>query len=433
MSLYKEAKERREKLLKQMSQQESLLLFSAQEKQRSRDVFFPFRQDSYFYYLIPFLESNFGALLLTPHHKQQSILFIDPGDDKSALWDGKRCSLSELKERFQLDAVYTWKDWIVQGKAALKGIQKIYCSSSQLLENKKGEELLKNLSSSKTELVGVGNLLDEMRLVKSKAERQLLKKAATISGKAHCAVMASCTSGKREQELYGTFLQSLLKEGGESEAFPTIVATGANACTLHYRGKESITESGQLLLLDGGAEYQLYAGDITRTFPVNGVFHGLQREIYAGLLELQKKLISLVSPGNTLENLHNECVLGIVDLLLGWKVLKGSQESILEQKSYLPYFPHRVGHWLGLDVHDVGGLEVGGNPKLFVEGMAITVEPGLYFHLKHTQHLSKEWQGLGLRIEDDIVVSKESQKGHEVLSASAPKEIKAIESLMQKS
>ena len=439
MDFSTQAKERREKLLSQMSEQECLLLFSSQEKKRSKDFVFSFRQDSYFYYLAPFLESNFAALLLRPDFPQKSILFVESGDEQSELWDGKKCCLSELKERLQLDAVYAWEDWKVKTKAALKGIQRMYCPDSQILESTKKiqnpfscpevypvfKELVSTFSS--LELVPVQSLMDEMRLFKSKEEIQCLKKAAEISGKAHCAVMSSCEHGKKEQELYGTFLQTVFKEGADGEAFPSIVAAGVNACTLHYRGKECMAQSGQLLLLDAGAEYQLYAGDITRTFPVDGVFKGVQKEVYSGLLELQKRLIALVSPSNNFKNLQEECVSGIVDLLLDWKVLKGNREEVMASKEYHKYFPHRVGHWLGLDVHDVGSYDVNGNPKPFVENMALTIEPGLYFHPKHTQHLSQEWQGLGLRIEDDILVNK---KGHEVLSAVAPKEIGDIESLM---
>ena len=280
----------------------------------------------------------------------------------------------------------------------------------------------------------VGHLVDEMRLIKSGEEIRLLKKAADISGKAHRAVMSSWGGGravgKKEQALYGTFLEAIFQRDACGEAFPAIVATGSNACTLHYRGKESLLLSGQLLLLDAGAEYQLYAGDISRTFPVKGFFQGLQKEVYAGLLDLQKRLVSLVVEGNHFQGLQQACVSGLVDLLLEWKVLKGSRDEMLEQKKYLPYFPHGVGHWLGLDVHDVGSREVDGKPRPFVEGMVLTVEPGLYFHPAHTQHLSKDWQGLGLRIEDDVLVQPQAP---EVLSASAPKEIANIESLMGQS
>ena len=374
MNLYQQAKQRREKLLEKMSPQESLILFSAQEKRRNEDNFFPFRQDSHFYYLTSFAEPHFAALLLTPGHSEQSILFIEPGNEKTELWDGKRCILPELKERLQLDGVYAWQDWNVQTKKILKGISKIYVPPFQIakrdtkthpfcqVETHPVFEDLINGFSSLPEWGEVGSLVDEMRLVKSREEIQLLRKAADISGKAHFAVMSSCGVGKKEQELYGTFLETLFREGGHGEAFLAIVATGLNACTLHYRGKESVTQKGQLLLLDAGAEYQLYAGDISRTFPVAGRFQGLQKEVYGGLLDLQKKLISLVVKGNNLQSLHEACVLGIVDLLLEWKVLKGSRDKILEQKDYLPYFPHKVGHWLGLDVHDVGSFEVHGGP-----------------------------------------------------------------------
>ena len=276
------------------------------------------------------------------------------------------------------------------------------------------------------ELVMLDHLVHEMRLFKSRAEIGVMSKAAQVSAAAHERAMRICRPGMAEYRIEAELLHEFSRAGCRAAAYPSIVAGGANACTLHYTQNSDKLRNGDLVLIDAGAEYECYASDITRTFPVNGKFSRAQRDMYSLVLAAQAAAIDTVAPGRTLDDVHMAAVRVLVEGLIDLGVLKGRAKRIIDNEKYKRLYMHRTGHWLGLDVHDVGNYRIDDQSRVLEPGMVMTVEPGLYV-APDDEKTPKRLRGIGIRIEDDVFVTK---SGHEVLTAAAPKSIEEIESIV---
>jgi Xaa-Pro aminopeptidase len=278
---------------------------------------------------------------------------------------------------------------------------------------------------SPTEIIELEHCLNELRLFKSSQEIKNMRYAAEASAKAHIRAMQFTEPGKFEYEVEAELIHEFMKHGCRSPAYPSIVGGGENGCILHYIENNSKLKNNDLLLIDAGAEYQCYAADITRTFPVNGKFTPAQRELYQIVLDAQYAAIEAVKPGNHWNQPHEAAVQVLTEGLVKLGLLQGNVDQLIEDQAYREFYMHRTGHWLGMDVHDVGDYKIDSTWRLLEPGMVLTVEPGLY--IRDPEHIDKKWHFTGIRIEDDVLVTKE---GHEVLSAAAPKEIDDIEALM---
>jgi Xaa-Pro aminopeptidase len=276
------------------------------------------------------------------------------------------------------------------------------------------------------QFVSLGHVLHEMRLYKSRQEINAMRKAARISAAAHQRAMSVCRPGMYEYQIEAELLHTFMHKGSRSPAYPSIVGAGANSCILHYIDNNDALKDGDMLLIDAGAEYDSYASDVTRTFPVNGRFTKEQQAIYEIVLEAQLTAIDKVQPGNSWNEPHDAAVEVITRGLRDLGILKGRVSKLVKDEAYKPYYMHKTGHWLGMDVHDVGDYKVGDEWRTFEPGMVTTVEPGLYMSPNVTT-LSKRWWNIGVRIEDDVLVTKD---GCEVLSAAAPKLVDDIEAIM---
>jgi Xaa-Pro aminopeptidase len=276
------------------------------------------------------------------------------------------------------------------------------------------------------EFVDLDHLLHEQRLLKSPAELKLMRRAAKISAGAHIRAMQACKAGLNEYHLEAELLHEFMANGCRNWAYPPIVGAGDNGCILHYIDNNQLLVDGDLVLIDGGCELDGYAADITRTFPVNGVFTTAQRQLYQLCLEAQIAAIDSIKPGVSWSLPHDVAVRAITEGLLKLGLLKGQLQRLIDNKAYQPFYMHRTGHWLGMDVHDVGDYKIGDQWRELEPGMVLTVEPGIYVSQANTR-VAKKWRGIGIRIEDDVVVTRH---GCEVLSRDAPKQIDEIEALM---
>jgi Xaa-Pro aminopeptidase len=278
-----------------------------------------------------------------------------------------------------------------------------------------------------TEFIALEGILHEMRLFKSEAELDAMRHAATLSAQAHRRAMLTCRPGLHEHAIEAELLHELIRHGLRVPAYPSIVAGGNNACVLHYTENGDILRDGDLLLIDAGAEYQNYAADITRTFPVNGRFSEPQKLLYQLVLDAQLAAIAEIRPGKRWNEPHDAAVHALTKGLVKLGILKGKVSKLIKDEAYKPFYMHRTGHWLGMDVHDVGDYKTDGEWRTLEPGMVLTVEPGLY--VAHScQDVDPQWRGIGIRIEDDVAVT---QDGCEILTAGVPKTIDAIETLMQ--
>jgi Xaa-Pro aminopeptidase len=276
------------------------------------------------------------------------------------------------------------------------------------------------------EIIALDHYLHEMRLFKSRSELKVMRQAARISAQAHKQVMKSCKPGVWEYQLEAEFIRACSNQGSRAQAYPPIVGGGANACTLHYIDNESQVQAKQMLLIDAGCEYEYYASDITRCYPINGRFSEPQRQLYELVLAAQEAAIEKVKPGNHWNDPHDAAVKEITRGLIKLGIIKGTLAKSIRTEKYKPFFPHRTGHWLGMDVHDVGDYKVDGAWRLFEAGMVLTIEPGIYIPAG-TKGVAKKWWDIGIRIEDDVVVTKD---GCDVLSKDVPKTVAELEALM---
>jgi Xaa-Pro aminopeptidase len=424
-------KKRRQLLLEQINDGIALIP-SAEFKTRSHDTDYPFRQDSNFKYLTGFLEPGSLLLLCKNHPEFKSVLFVRPKDRTAEIWSGRRLGVEAAQETLKIDKVHSILDLEKELPQYLANHKNVYMdifNDSAFLKKviakcKTLSEAKKIKKHSPKNFFHLGDIIGKMRLIKESWEIDQIKNAIGISNKAHRAAMSLARPGILEFEVAAAMEYLFKKNGASHFAYESIVAGGDNANILHYTNNNEVLKDGDLLLIDAGAEFNLYASDITRTFPVNNKFSGPQKALYEIVLNAQKAVIENSLPGKTLGDNHQVALKILTQGLIDLKILKGTLDENLEKGNYKAYYPHGTGHWLGLDVHDHNPyLEEDLTDIKFGPGMVFTVEPGLYLS-KDDQNIPHEFRGIGIRIEDDILIT---DKGNINLSREIPKEIKDVE------
>lgn len=407
---------------------------AAEHVLRNRDVEFPFRQDSDFWYLTGFDEPD-AVLVLIPGRRQgQFVLFCRDRDPQKEQWIGYRAGPEGAVERFDADDAFGIDDIDEILPGLLEGRERVYYAMGRHDEFDRRIMHWINTIRSKVrsgahppgEFVDLDHVLHELRLFKSAAEIRQMKKAGAISAKAHVRAMQACRPGVIEYQLEAELMHEFIAGGARLPAYSPIVGGGANGCILHYVENRDPLADGDLVLIDAGCELGYYAADITRTFPVNGRFSDAQRALYEVCLEAQLEAIACIRPGVPWDLPHERTVEVITEGLVRLGLLKGNVRKLIEKGAYRDFYMHRAGHWLGLDVHDVGDYKVGDEWRELEKGMVFTVEPGIYVSPQNTR-VAKKWRGIGIRIEDDVVVT---DGGCDVITAGVPKAIDAIEALM---
>jgi Xaa-Pro aminopeptidase len=409
---------------------------SAMEYLRNDDVHFPFRQESNFYYLTGFTEPE-SAIVLDPSSPHPFTLFVRENDPTRELWDGFRYGLDGAAEYFGPNKVYPISEFKGLLPELFKNADQIFYKINQNKEYdqwvfeaiEKARKLRGRTGIGAAAIVDIKQIIGEMRLFKSAEELALLKKATEISAHGHLAGMKICKPGIFEYEVEAEIEREFRRRGADRLGYGSIVGSGANATVLHYVTNADKMKDGDFLLVDAGAEYGYFTGDITRTFPVSGRFSPAQKKFYEAVLKVQKDCIKFVKPGVKLADVHGRAINGLTDAMLELGLLKGNKKEIVEKRGFFKYFPHGTSHWLGMDVHDAGLYNVDGQPRRLEPNMCFTVEPGMYVPQNDTE-APKEYRGLGVRIEDDVVVTA---AGCEVLTSLAPKEVSEIEAIVGKS
>jgi Xaa-Pro aminopeptidase len=432
----KECKRRRRDAVRALGADSVLILPAAAEVTRNRDVHYPFRQDSDFAYLTGFPEPDAVAVLVPKRKEGEFVLFCRPRDPEREIWDGHRYGVEGAVEHFGADEAHPLEALDEELPRLLANRGRVFypLGSDDALDLKVMEWLRAVRSMARagvaapTELVASERILHEQRLIKSSSEAKTMRRAATISAEAHRRLMRACRPGKTERDLETLFLHACAEQGARFQAYPPIVGGGANACILHYIDNGAVLRDGDLVLVDAGGELDGYASDITRTFPVNGRFSEPQRALYQLVLDAQKAAIRAVRPGNRWNAPHDAAVRVLTRGMVELGLLAGEPNdvpNIIKEERYKAFYMHRTGHWLGMDVHDVGAYKEDGKWRRLEPGMVLTVEPGVY--VAPDADAPEHYRGIGIRIEDDVRVTAD---GCEILSAAAPKEIDEIEALM---
>jgi Xaa-Pro aminopeptidase len=424
---------RRRALMRLMGRDGIAVVPSAPVRQRNNDVEYNYRQDSDFYYLTGFSEPDAVAVLIPGREAAEYVLFVRERNREREIWDGKRAGPDGAVEQYGADDAFpiTDIDEILPG--LLEGRERVFYTMG--LNQEFDQRVVGWVNSLRAqarsglhppqEFVALDHALHDMRLFKSRGEIGLMRRAGQIAADAHVRGMRFCRPGRMEYEVMAELLHEFNRHGADISYHP-IVGGGPNSCVLHYRDNSARLNDGDLLLVDAGCEYGYYASDITRTYPVNGRFTPEQRAIYEIVLEAQQAAIAKVKPGNHWNEPHDAAVRAITQGLVRVGLLRGSVASLIRSGAYKRFFMHRTGHWLGMDVHDVGDYKVGDVWRVFEPGMVLTVEPGIYI-AAGTRGVSRRFWNIGVRIEDDVVVTR---AGCDVITNGAPKTPDEIESLM---
>ncbi|GMR14989.1 MAG: aminopeptidase P N-terminal domain-containing protein [Gammaproteobacteria bacterium] len=429
----KEFAKRRHQLMEISGQGSMVIVRAAPRKIRNNDVHYPYRQDSNFLYLSGFSEPDAMLVLLPEEKGGLSIMFCRERDQHREMWDGVMAGTEGATAQFGFDQAYPMAEMEKRLPGLLHGRERIYYD---LGKDPDFDQLLigwLNEFRSKTrkkflapdEITALDHNLHEMRLFKSRTEISVMRKCARIAAAAHQRAMAVCKPGMNEAEIHAELLHAFAREQCETSYIP-IVGGGANACILHYISNRDQLNDGDLLLIDAGAEYNGYASDITRTFPVNGKFSGPQKDLYEVVLAAQLTAIDEVRAGNPWDHVHETAVRVATEGMLDLGILKSSLEEALEEEHFKDYYVHNTGHWLGLDVHDVGEYEIDGHSRVLEPGMVLTVEPGIYIPVSATA-IDEVWRGMGIRVEDNVAVTTDAA---DVLSADICKSVDDVEALM---
>jgi Xaa-Pro aminopeptidase len=424
---------RRKQLMEMAGDRAAIVVPAAPTRIRNNDAHYPYRQDSDLLYLTGFEEPDSVLVLVPGREAAASILFCRERDPTREIWDGPRLGPERAPDALGLDDAFPIEDIDDILPGLLENRERIHYPFGRDPEFdlrvmqwvNRARIRMRGSARSPQGLIALGHLLHELRLFKSRDELRLMGKAAAITVQAHRRLLAMCRPGLSEYEIEAELLHVFRKQQAVP-AYEPIVGGGSNACILHYRANDAVLQPGSLLLVDAGAEYRGYAADVTRTIPVSGVYSKPQRAIYELVLAAQRAAIDAVRPGQHWDAPHQAAVKVISAGLVELGLLKGSVDEVIEKGDYQRYFMHKTGHWLGLDVHDVGDYRIDGEPRLLEPGMVLTVEPGIYIAADDTR-VAKRWRGIGVRIEDDVVVTRD---GHRVLTEGAPKDVAEIEALM---
>ena len=431
---YQEFKKRRSALIEKIGDGVAVI-FNAHEAIRNRDSHYSYRSDSYFHYFSGFTEPQ-SVLLVLGGKFPKTILFCRNKNLEMEIWNGFIYGPKEAKEVFLFDEAY---DINLLDDIALKeisGHEKIYYRIGQdALNDQKINDWIKVLrdkaragAQAPQTIEDISHIADEMRLIKSDFEIDIMKRSAKIASLAHNRAMKFVKPQMYEYELEAEILHEFMSHGIRSPAYQSIVAAGKNACTLHYVDNNSKIQDGDLILIDAGCELESYASDISRTFPANGKFSKIQKDFYQLVLEAQSAALSKISSNHHWNEPHEAALSVLIDGFKDFGLCQGSHQEIYETGAYKEFYMHRTGHWLGLDVHDAGDYKMTAKEwKQFQPGMTLTVEPGCY--IRPSANIPKEFWNIGIRIEDDVLVT---QNGYEVLTKDSPKTIESIEALMAK-
>ena len=430
-----EYRQRRDALMAQLPDNAAVVLPGASLVTRSRDSEFAFRQNSDCYYLTGIREPDALLVLLPGRAEGESVVFCQDRDPTMEAWTGRRLGAAGVVAEHGIDQAFENADRDEQLVELLTGRELLYLPLDNGEAVAVAEEALHSaqagLRRGRPALKGwldISPLIHAMRLIKSEAEIALLKHAAMISARAHRRAMQVCRPGLSEFQLQAELEHEFVWQGASGPAYSTIVGSGANACVLHYIENSAPLCDDGLVLIDAGAEFELYAGDITRTFPVTGRFSAAQRALYQVVLDAQVRAVSAVQPGATLADIHQGVVHDLTAGLIELGLLEGDVQARIDDESYRRFYLHSTSHWLGLDVHDVGTYRLDEQtPRPLAPGMVLTVEPGLY--IPSDDDIPDAYHGIGIRIEDNVVVTKD---GHAVLTADVPKQVADIEALMAK-
>ncbi|GAB3112883.1 Xaa-Pro aminopeptidase [Aestuariicella hydrocarbonica] len=425
---------RRNKLMSMMEPNSIVILPAAQEKVRSRDTEYNFRQDSDFYYLTGFTEPESVLVLIPGREHGEFVLFCRERDREKETWNGYRAGPEGACDRFGADDAFPIDDIDDILPGLIEGRERVYYAMGKDADFDHQVMVWVNAIRAQVrtgaippgEFLDLDHFLHDMRLYKSAAEVRVMRRAGEISANAHARAMRLCKPGMYEYQLEAEIQHEFAFHGARFPAYNTIVGGGKNGCILHYVENSDELKDGDLVLIDAGCELDYYAADITRTFPVNGTFNAEQRALYELTLKAQEAAIAVIKPGHHWNDPHEASVQVITEGLVELGLLIGDVAELIEQEAYKEFYMHRIGHWLGIDVHDVGDYRVGGEWRVLEPGMCMTVEPGIYVAADNAG-VDAKWRGIGIRIEDDVLITKE---GCEVLTSAVPKTIDDIEALM---
>lgn len=410
------------------------IVLGAKPAARSGDTEYRFRQDSDFLYLTGFEHPNAAVLLRNTDPPQYS-LFVEPRLREREIWTGFRPGVEGARADYGADQAYPIDEFPTRLQETLRGVEHVYCALGRDPEVDRklidAIEALRRESrkgvTAPTQIIDLRSLVHEMRLFKSDFEIAQMRKAAAITQAAHHAAAKIAQAGHFEYELEATIDYTFRSQGATGPAYSTIVGGGANATVLHYITNDAPLHDGELVLIDAGCEWQGYASDVTRTYPIGGRYQGERRALYEVVLAAQYAAIEVAKPGATLKQIHDTVVKKIVVGLVSLGILRGDVEKLIASKAYEPYYMHSTSHWLGLDVHDVGAYSVAGEARKLEPGMVFTIEPGLYI-AADAAACPETFRGIGIRIEDNVLIT---DTGHEVLTAAIPKAMSEIEEWMK--
>lgn len=425
---------RRRELMQQMGANSIAILQAAPERKRNRDIEYPYRQDSDFHYLSGFPEPEAVLVLVPGRAHGEFVMFVRDRDRTAEIWNGYRAGPEGACKNFGADDAFPIGDIDEILPGLIEGRDRLYYDMGRDADFDRTvmswvntiKEKVRSGAHPPGEFVALNHLLHDMRLFKSAAELKLMRRSGEISAIAHRRAMAACVPGLYEYQLEAEFQHEFIRNGARYPAYPSIIGGGRNGCILHYRENDSLLKNGDLVLIDAGCEYEHYAADITRTFPVNGRFSREQQALYELVLASQLAAIAQVKPGGHWNEPHEAVVDVLTQGLVDFGLLRGDVKELKETEAYRRFFMHRTGHWLGMDVHDVGDYKVDGEWRVLEPGMTMTVEPGIYVS-PDDDTVDEKWRAIGIRIEDDVVVTK---TGVEVLTSEAPKTVAEILAVM---
>ena len=425
---------RRARLMQAIGPDGVAIVPGAHESIRNRDVHYRFRQDSDFWYLTGFGEPESIAVFAPGRKEGEFVLFVRERNKEREIWDGRRAGPEGAMRDYRAAQAFTVQEFDAQLPKLLAGRGRVFCSLGEHPQlDARLTACVRNIRetsrrgpSAPTEFVALDATLHELRLTKSAAELELLRHACRVSAAAHVRAMRAASAGTFEWQLAAEIHHEFEKHNMEP-GYGSIVGSGENACILHYVENASQLAPGDLVLIDAGGEYRGYTADITRTFPVSGRYSGAQKEVYEVVLAAQKAAIGEMRAGNSSGRPHEVATRVLAEGMVALGLLKGDPEELVREEKHRQFYMHGTGHWLGMDVHDVGRYRIEGQPRPFTPGMVMTVEPGLYI-APGSEGVDPCFHGIGIRIEDDVVIT---ERGPEVLTGGVPKEVADVEALME--
>ncbi|BCN93638.1 Xaa-Pro aminopeptidase [Thiomicrorhabdus immobilis] len=423
----------RDKLFNQLPDNSLAIIASGEEHIRNRDVEFAFRAESDFFYLTGFSEPD-SVLFLIKQQQNRAALFLRPKDPEQETWQGRRLGVESACKTLQVDQAWSIEELDEQAVVLLENIDSVFVSFAHLPQWSESinswiaqlKQKVRKGISAPSQIRDLDKLLHEMRVFKSAEEIKRMRRAAQISVKGHLAAMRAVLSSDYEYQVQAALEAEFMQQGSPRVAFNSIVASAENACILHYTENRSKIDRNALVLVDAGAEVDGYAGDITTTFPASGTFSDEQASLYSLVLKAQQAAIKVIKPGVSYDSAHQATLKVLTTGLVELGILQGSVDELIAAEAYKAFFMHGTGHWLGMDVHDVGEYKINQQWRDFEPGMVVTVEPGLYISAEH-RDVDAKWHNIGIRIEDDVLVT---ENGNEVLTFGLPRTVAEIESWM---